>query len=73
MVRYKHYRLKTEQPYFYRGRFFVRGHWRDGQMRHPRSMGGAEVTQFLAMLANERRVSGSTHNQALSALLFLYR
>ena len=48
-------------------------HGRDGQMRHPRSMGGAEVTQFLAMLANERRVSGSTHNQALSALLFLYR
>ena len=36
-------------------------------------MGGAEVTQFLTMLANERRVSVSTHNQALSALLFLYR
>jgi site-specific recombinase XerD len=36
-------------------------------------MGGPEVTQFLTMLANERRVSVSTHNQALSALLFLYR
>ena len=36
-------------------------------------MGGAEITQFLTMLANERRVSVSTHNQALSALLFLYR
>ena len=36
-------------------------------------MGGAVVTQFLTMLANERRVSVSTHNQALSALLFLYR
>ena len=42
-------------------------------MQHPRSMGGAEVTQFLTMLANERSVSVSTHNQALSALLFLYR
>ena len=42
-------------------------------MQHPRAMGRAEVTQFLTMLANERRVSVSTHNQALSALLFLYR
>jgi site-specific recombinase XerD len=42
-------------------------------MRHPRDMGGAEVQEFLQMLANERRVSVSTHNQALSALLFLYR
>lgn len=44
-----------------------------GQMRHPRDMGALEVTQFLTMLANERRVSVSTHNQALSSLLFLYR
>ncbi|OIQ87815.1 tyrosine recombinase XerC [mine drainage metagenome] len=36
-------------------------------------MGAAEVTRFLTMLANERRVSVSTHHQALSALLFLYR
>jgi hypothetical protein len=36
-------------------------------------MAAAEVETFLAMLANERRVSASTHNQALSALLFLYR
>jgi site-specific recombinase XerD len=36
-------------------------------------MGAVEVQQFLSMLANERRVSSSTHNQALSALLFLYR
>ena len=42
-------------------------------MQHPRAMGGTEVTQFLAILANERRVSVSKHNQALSALLFLYR
>jgi integron integrase len=42
-------------------------------MRHPRSMGKDEVEAFLSMLANERRVSISTHRQALSALLFLYK
>lgn len=42
-------------------------------MRHPRDMGAAEVTRFLTMLANERRGSRSTHNQALSALPLLYR
>ena len=73
VLRYRHYSLKTEQAYVYWVRFFVRWHGRHGPMRHPRSMGGAEVTQFLTMLANERHVSVSTHNQALSALLFLYR
>ena len=42
-------------------------------MRHPRDMGMADVEAFLSMMANERKVSASTHNQALSALLFLYR
>jgi integrase len=42
-------------------------------MRHPRDLGVIEVEAFLSMLANERKVSVSTHNQALSALLFLYR
>lgn len=42
-------------------------------MRHPREMGVADVEAFLSMLANDRKVSASTHNQALSALLFLYR
>ena len=42
-------------------------------MRHPREMGAVEVEAFLTMLATERHVSASTHNQALSALLFLYR
>ena len=54
-------------------RFFVRWSGRGGSKRHPREMGAAEVTQFLTMLAKERRVSVSTQNQALSALLFLYR
>ena len=42
-------------------------------MRHPRDMGVAEVEAFLTMMATERKASASTHNQALSALLFLYR
>ena len=73
VLRYRHYSLKTEQAYQYWVRFFVRWCGRNGQMRHPRDMGATELTQFLTMLANERRVSVSTHNQALSALLFLYR
>ncbi len=42
-------------------------------MKHPRTMGAPEIEAFLTMLATERKVSTSTHNQALSALLFLYR
>jgi integron integrase len=64
-----HYSLATEKAYLYWVRFFIRWHG----LRHPRDMGVAEVEAFLAMLATQRRVSPSTHNQALSALLFLYR
>ena len=73
-IRYMHYSLKTKKPYLYRARFFIR--WsatRPGGMRHPRDMGVADVEAFLSMMANERKVSASTHNQALSALLFHYR
>ena len=42
-------------------------------MRHSRDMAADEVHAFLTMLATERNVSVSTHNQALSTLLFLYR
>ena len=68
-LRYLHYSLRTEQAYVHWVRAFVR--W--SGLRHPRDMGGAEVEGFLGMLANERKVSVSTHRQALSALLFLYR
>lgn len=50
-------------------RMFVKWHG----LRHPRDMGQLEIEGFLAMLANERRVAAATHNQALSALLSLYR
>ncbi|MBG9389871.1 integron integrase [Caenimonas sp. DR4.4] len=68
-ARYLHYSLATEKAYLYWVRFYVRWHG----LRHPRDMGAAEVQAFLTMLATQRRVSSSTHNQALSALLFLYR
>lgn len=68
-IRYLHYSLSTEKVYLYWVRFFIRWHG----LRLPRDMGAPEVEAFLSMLANERRVSASTHNQALSALLFLYR
>ena len=68
-IRYKHYSLRTEQAYVQWVRMFVKWHG----LRHPRDMGREEIECFLAMLANERRVAASTHNQALSALLICYR
>ena len=73
-VRYKHLSLKTEKAYLYWIRFFIR--WsatQSGGMLHPRELGVTDVEAFLSMLANERKVPASTHNQALSALQFLYR
>ena len=68
-LRYLHYSLRTEQNYVYWARFFIRWHG----LRHPKDMGGKEVEEFLSMLANERKAAPSTHRQALSALLFLYK
>lgn len=72
-IRYLHYSLKTEKAYLYWVRFFVLWSAKNGGMRHPKEMGVAEVEAFLTMLANERQVSQSTHQQALNAILFLYR
>ena len=68
-LRLKHYSLRTEQAYVSWIRRFIAANGR----RHPRQMGEAEVTQFLSSLATERDVAAGTQNQALSALLFLYR
>jgi integrase len=68
-IRYLHYSLRTEEAYLYWIRGFIRFHDR----RHPRELGGAQVEQFLNELANGRRLSASTHKQALCALLFPYR
>lgn len=68
-LRLKHYSLRTEQAYvgWIRRFIFVNGR------RHPRKLGGVEVEQFLSKLAVEGNVAAGTQNQALSALLFLYR
>lgn len=68
-LRVRHYSLRTEQQYVNWVRRFLRFH----HHRHPREMGAAEVCSFLTHLAVEGQVSASTQNQALSALLFLYR
>lgn len=68
-ARYLHYSLRTEKAYIYWIRLFIRWHG----LRHPREMGPPEIQAFLTMLATQRRVSSATHNQALSALLFLYK
>jgi integron integrase len=68
-IRYCHYSLRTEQAYVFWVRRFVRFH----QVRHPREMGRAEVESFLVDLATRQHVAPSTHKQALSAILFLYR
>lgn len=69
LIRVKHYSLRTEKTYLYWVKFFIR--W--SGMRHPVDMGAPEIEAFLSMLANERNVAASTQNQALAALLFLYR
>jgi integron integrase len=68
-IRARHYSRRTEQAYWYWIRWFIRFHGR----RHPLELGEAEVTAFLSMLATERNVAAATQNQALSALLFLYK
>src|SRR2546430_6661924 len=69
VMRLKRYSLRTERTYWDWIERFIRFH----QMKHPREMGEAEVTSFLTDLARVQKVSASTQNQALSALLFLYK
>jgi len=68
-IRSRHYSLRTEKAYWYWIRYFILFHGK----RHPAQMGAAEVTAFLSWLATERNVAAATQNQALSALLFLYK
>ena len=68
-VRVRHYSLRTERAYVQWVRRFIRFHG----MRHPRELGGPEVGAFLSSLANARNVAAATQNQALAAILFLYR
>jgi integron integrase len=68
-LRYAHYSIRTEQAYVYWVRFFIRYH----KLRHPREMGKAEIEAFLTYIAIDRKVSSSTHRQALAAILYLYK
>jgi integron integrase len=69
VIRRKHFSIRTEQAYVDWIRRFILFH----NKRHPREMAEGEVTDFLTHLAREGRVAASTQNQALSALLFLYK
>ena len=68
-VRARHYSIRTEEAYVAWIRRFILFHGK----RHPSEMGEKEINAFLSDLAVRGRVSASTQNQALSALLFLYR
>jgi len=68
-LRIRRYSLKTEKAYVQWIRRYIHFHGK----RHPQDMGAVEVTAFLKHLANARQVAAATQNQALAALLFLYR
>jgi integron integrase len=67
--RTRHYSLRTEQTYI----SWVRQYILDHKKRHPRDMDVAKISEFITYLANQKTVSASTQNQAMSAILFLYR
>ena len=68
-VRTRHYSIRTEEAYLR----WVREYILFFDKRHPAELGAKEVSAFLSHLAVGRNVAASTQNQALSALLFLYR
>ena len=65
----RHYSVRTERTYTHWIARYIRFHGR----RHPRDLGADEVTTFLSSLANQGHVAAATQNQALAAILFLYR
>ena len=68
-IRLRHYSYRTEETYIQWIRRYILFH----NKRHPKDMGVPEIEAFLSHLAVEGNVSASTQNQALSALLFLYK
>jgi integron integrase len=68
-LRARHYSLRTEQSYVQWVKRFIFFHGK----RHPDELGEPEINAFLSSLATDGKVAASTQNQALSALLFLYR
>jgi len=68
-IRVRHYSIRTERTYIEWTRRFILFHGK----RHPEQMGEAEVAAFLTHLAVDRNVAASTQNQALNALVFVYK
>ena len=68
-LRARHYSRRTEEAYIAWIRLYIFFH----DKRHPAEMGAPEITRFLSSLAVDDKVAASTQNQALGALLFLYR
>jgi len=68
-IRLKQYSYRTEKTYIEWVRAYILFH----NKRHPREMGVAEINQFITHLVVDRKASASTQNQAISAILFLYR
>ena len=68
-IRLKHYSYRTEQTYVYWIRRYILFH----NKRHPSEMGATELEAFLTHLATVNNVAASTQNQALNAIVFLYR
>jgi hypothetical protein len=68
-IRMRHYSRRTETTYVHWIRRFILFHHK----KHPSTMNAPEIAAFLSWLATDQRVSSSTQNQALSAILFLYR
>jgi integron integrase len=69
IMRARHYSVRTQQTYCHWVKRFIHFH----NVRHPAEMAEPEINAFLTHLAVKEKVSASTQNQALSALLFLYR
>ena len=69
IIRRKHYSIRTEQAYVKWIREYILFHGK----RHPNEMGEKEITDFLSSLACSRHVAASTQNQALNAIVFLYK
>lgn len=69
VLRVKHYAYRTEQTYVHWIRRFILYHGK----QHPNNLGQREIEAFLSHLAVERNVAASTQNQALNAIVFLYR
>src|SRR5438105_94593 len=68
-IRTRHYSPRTEEAYVHWIRRYIVFH----EKKHPSTLGAADISRFLTWLAVDRRVSASTQNQALSAVLFLYK